>query len=84
MQLYVLSLVDHTHTTTTQFLDDAVMRDGLADHWRESYVGETGKSMKAVGLAPSRKVVVETSRLHSRQGVLSVNVFTTAVRPFPS
>jgi hypothetical protein len=43
------SLVDHTHTTATQFLDDAVMRDGLADHWRESYVGETGKSMKAGG-----------------------------------
>jgi hypothetical protein len=22
------------------------MRDGLADHWRESYVGEKGESMK--------------------------------------
>jgi hypothetical protein len=25
--------------------------DGLPDHWRESYVCETGKSMKAVELA---------------------------------
>jgi hypothetical protein len=27
-----------------------VVRDGLADHWRESYVCETGKSMKAVDM----------------------------------
>jgi hypothetical protein len=31
------------------------VRDGLADHWRESYVCETGKSMKAVELAESQK-----------------------------
>jgi len=36
-------------------LDDAVVRDGLADHWRESYVCEAGKSMKAVELAVARK-----------------------------
>jgi hypothetical protein len=33
-----------------ELFHDAVVRDGLADHWRESYVRETGKSMKAVGL----------------------------------
>jgi hypothetical protein len=27
----VLGLVDHTHATTTELLDDAVVRDGLAD-----------------------------------------------------
>ena len=27
----VLGLVHNTHTATTEFLDDAVMRDGLAD-----------------------------------------------------
>src|SRR6266571_1896626 len=32
MQARVLSLVDHTHTPSTEFLDDAVVRDGLADH----------------------------------------------------
>src|ERR1700688_3796053 len=34
----VLSLVDDTHPAAAQLLDDAVMRDGLPDHWRESYV----------------------------------------------
>src|SRR6266853_3994257 len=29
----VLGLVDHTHAAATKFLDDAVVRDGLADHW---------------------------------------------------
>jgi hypothetical protein len=31
------------------------VRDGLADHWRESYVPRTGKSMKAGELTASRK-----------------------------
>ena len=31
-QLGVFSLVDHTHSTTAELLNDAVMRDGLADH----------------------------------------------------
>ena len=35
-----------THAATAELLDDAVVRDGLADHWRESYVGEAGKSSK--------------------------------------
>ncbi len=28
----VLGLVHHAHTAATEFLDDAVVRDGLADH----------------------------------------------------
>ncbi len=28
----VLSLIDNTHATTAQLLNDAVVRDGLADH----------------------------------------------------
>src|SRR5271163_5054149 len=35
MQASVLSLVHDAHAAPTQFLDDAVVRDGLADHWRE-------------------------------------------------
>ena len=31
-ELDVLGLVDNTHTTATQLLDDAVVRNGLADH----------------------------------------------------
>jgi hypothetical protein len=43
----VFGFVDHTHPPATKFFDDAVVRDGLAEHWRESY-GLTGdKSMKA-------------------------------------
>ena len=33
VQADVLSLVDHTHATTAEFLDDAVMRDDRADHY---------------------------------------------------
>src|ERR1700734_2041922 len=29
---YVFGLVDHTHATATELLDDAVVRDGLAEH----------------------------------------------------
>ena len=33
----------------------AIVRDSLADHWRESYVCRTGKSMKALELAVACK-----------------------------
>src|SRR6202044_418777 len=29
----VLSLVDHAHPSATEFFDDAIVRDGLADHF---------------------------------------------------
>jgi hypothetical protein len=32
METRVLSFVDNTHATTAELFDDAVMRDGLADH----------------------------------------------------
>jgi hypothetical protein len=31
-ELYVLSLVNHTHPAAAEFFDDAIVRDGLADH----------------------------------------------------
>ena len=31
----ILGLVDDSHPATAEFLDDAVMRDRLADHWCE-------------------------------------------------
>src|SRR5467141_1325930 len=34
-KLGIFGLVDHTHTTTTELLHDAVVRDGLPDHWAE-------------------------------------------------
>ncbi len=30
----VFGFIDHTHPPAAEFLDDAVMRDGLANHWR--------------------------------------------------
>jgi len=36
---------DDTHPETAELLNDAAMRNGLSDHWRESYVWEAGKSM---------------------------------------
>ena len=36
-KLSVLRLIDDTHAATTEFLDDAVVRDGLSDHgWRRN------------------------------------------------
>ena len=32
MELHVLGFVDHTHPSAAEFLDDAVVRDGLTDH----------------------------------------------------
>jgi hypothetical protein len=43
------STQDDAHPAATEFLDDAVVRDDLAEHRGKSYVGETGKSMKAGG-----------------------------------
>jgi hypothetical protein len=36
VELRVFGLVDHTHPAAAKFLDDAVVRDGLADQWRGS------------------------------------------------
>src|SRR5882672_7437266 len=35
-ELQVLSLVDHTHASAAELLNDAVVRDGLADHREDS------------------------------------------------
>jgi hypothetical protein len=32
MEGYVLSFIDHTHPAAAELFDDAVVRDGLADH----------------------------------------------------
>ena len=34
-KLRVFGLVDHTHPAATNFLDNAVVRDGLANHSKE-------------------------------------------------
>ena len=52
---HILGLVDDTHPATAQLLNDAVVRDGLADHAQACYGGSVGKSMKARELAESQK-----------------------------
>ena len=54
-QLGIFSLIDNSHPTAAQLLDNAIVRDSVPDHWRESYVREPGKSMKALDLAASQK-----------------------------
>jgi hypothetical protein len=50
-----LGFINDAHPAATQPLDDAVVRDDLANHWRESYVGETCKSMKPVELVAAQR-----------------------------
>jgi hypothetical protein len=38
------------HAHPAELLHSAIVTDDLANHWRESYVSETGKSMKPVEL----------------------------------
>ena len=45
MQAGVFGLVYHTHSATTELLDDAVMRDGLADHWRDAMLCVTPRQV---------------------------------------
>jgi hypothetical protein len=65
-QIEVFRFINHAHATTAEFFDNAVMRDGLADHWRECYVQEKIKSMKAEeGMARLKRMVGVKSPLHS-------------------
>src|SRR5882724_6637688 len=47
MESRILGLVNHTHPATADFLKDAVVRDGLANHAQECYGGSEGKSMSS-------------------------------------
>jgi hypothetical protein len=49
----ILGLIDHTHAAAAQFLDDAVVRDGLADHGARPNYGD------AMLGGPSREVNAE-------------------------
>jgi hypothetical protein len=42
-ELHIFCLVDNAHAAATKFLDDAVVRDGLADHgWRRTQAAILG------------------------------------------
>jgi hypothetical protein len=45
MQAGVFCLVDHAHASAAEFFENAVVGDGLAEHWRASYVAALRKSI---------------------------------------
>src|ERR1700733_13168556 len=66
----VLSLVDHAHPTTAQFLDDAVVRDGLANHAEGMLWGNHAQvnESQAVGDTMCRnKLLIDRSENSVRQ-----------------
>jgi hypothetical protein len=56
----IFSLVDNPHPAAAGLLNNAVVRDGLADHAKACYGGSVGKSTKAVELAVSQKGLLMT------------------------
>ncbi len=46
VQLDVLRLIDNAHAAATELFNHSVVRDGLSNHWRKSYVGGAGESTK--------------------------------------
>jgi hypothetical protein len=48
-----------------ELLDDAVVRDGLADHWRKILLGRNGQVNESRGVGGDSKGVVVESPLHS-------------------
>jgi hypothetical protein len=57
---------DDTHPATAELLNDAVTRNGLSNHWRESYVWEKGQVNEGCGWRCPKRAVGVTSRLHSQ------------------
>ena len=47
-KLGVFGFVDDTHPAPAEFLDDAVMRDGLPDHWARILVSEVRQVNESV------------------------------------
>jgi hypothetical protein len=65
VKLDVLGLVHNAHPATAQLFNNAVVRDGLADHAQACYGASVGKSMRSVELAVSQNVVDAKSPGHS-------------------
>jgi hypothetical protein len=42
--------VHNPHTTAAEFLDDAVVRDGLSDHWSRILRGQNGRVNESDGV----------------------------------
>ena len=53
MEASVLGLVNHTHPAAAELLDDAVVRDGLADHCGNAMA--CGQVSQCTGSLPERR-----------------------------
>jgi len=84
IELLVTCFINHAHPTTTQLLDDAVVRDGFADHGRECYVGVVSESMKArSGLAGFSELGSRCrSRLDEHSSFLRLSLILPPQNPF--
>jgi len=78
-EVSVLGLVDHTHATATEFLDDAVVRDGLADHGATPMLcGRLGQVNEVEGAGTRRSSVLSCHAL--RPSVFSRRAVDSALR----
>jgi hypothetical protein len=78
MQPCVLSLIDHAHPAPTEFLDNAVMRDGLINH----YIGVSflAASSYGRGAGQSNENGSRTNRVENTIGILSGARTHTAIQ----
>ena len=62
----VFGLVDDSHPATAELLDDAVVRDGLADHWAEILGPEIGQvnETREVGCLPEAQLAKNRHYTH--------------------
>ena len=87
MQPRVLSLVNHTHAATPQPLQDAVMRDGLANHlgrlalWRDHIRGQAAGSQSIAGLV-SKRHAIDSQEVLADQSTPRGHECLVNVRPF--
>ena len=54
-EIGVLSLVHHSHASAAQLFDDAVVRDGLADHLWRILRGRNGQVNESRGVGAIKK-----------------------------
>ena len=67
VQPCVLGFVDDAHAAATEFLDNAVVRDGLANHERRMLGGGEGQVNENGDLAPAREFAAKDRGLtHER------------------
>ena len=83
MEQSVLGLVDHTHPAAAELLDDAVVRDGLANHAQGCYGERVAKSMRPwiAGVAESQERCTPASRANPLQNTFASGPKDCRLRP---